>query len=101
MINLKDGTKIYDTHEQDCCETVFADWPEDIESDLNSLGITYETVAVEFVADFGIKMNGISVPCYDRQNGYYSSNLTLSIERGNEKKVFDLDAANAIKHEIY
>jgi hypothetical protein len=37
MINLKDGTKIYDTHEQDCCETVFADWPEDIERDLNSL----------------------------------------------------------------
>jgi hypothetical protein len=91
--------KISDNHEQDCCERVFADWenmkyyPERPLPDANVDVKTLELVGdprkpdfIEPVEGLGFKMKVkdadggdgyILVECYNRQNGYYSSDLEL------------------------
>lgn len=81
MIKLKDGTTISDYHCQDCCETVYADWDalEDTTFDPNE--ITIETLEIDTNPDEGFRINGYFVPCYNIQNGYYSSDLQLIITK--------------------
>ncbi len=99
-ITLPDGTTISDSHSQECCEEVFADWPEDIEEDLKSLGVNYDSLEIQFIEEFGVKINGISVPCYNRQNGYYSDQLWMLVEKeGKKPVVFDLTGVKALKEE--
>lgn len=81
-LKLSDGTTILDHHDQDCCEHVYADWKQ-----LADQGI--EDVEFESLYIFGKSEHGIIikenrwgtsdylVPCYNRQNGYYSSQLEL------------------------
>ena len=99
-ITLKDGTEIFDHHDQDCCEAVYADWPEDIEEDLKD--VTLETLKIEYVEDFGFKINGISVSCHNSQNGYYSDQLDLIVRAADGTVVANHDLTDncAIQHEV-
>ena len=86
-ITLADGTTIDFCHEQDCCETVYADL-----SALNDTGfetdmsICWETLKIEVVKDYGFRLNGYGIPCYNSQNGYYSSNILVTVSKN-----FDVD----------
>lgn len=81
-IILTDGTTIDFSHEQDCCETVYADL-----SALNDTGfetddsIRWETLKIEVVKDYGFRLNGYGIPCYNSQNGYYSSNILVTVSK--------------------
>lgn len=75
-IEFADGTTIIDDHEQDCCESVYADWG--YLKDEVAIGESLNIGAFEKVADKGFRIGGYFVPCYDYQNGYYSNNLTLT-----------------------
>lgn len=81
-------------HEQDCCESVYADWPYTrpfIAQDFTPK--YYETLRVFGVPDGGIVMRffppeaegtppiSFFVPCYNSQNGYYSSALDLACDQ--------------------
>lgn len=79
-IMFTDGTGIFDYHEQDCCEKVYADWEQ-----LRDTGFEeeeFKVIEIEGKKGFGLSINGTyGVPCYNRQNGYYSSKLKLRIVR--------------------
>lgn len=83
-----DPIKLEDHHDQDCCESVYADWDYTklfIEQDFSPK--YYESLHVYGVPEGGILLrffaesNTLSffVPCYNVQNGYYGSNLDLRV----------------------
>lgn len=84
-IEFDDGTSIIDNHMRDCCEVVYADWKSLRDTDI----MQHEFVnrSIVGVKDSGFRLGQYFVPCYNDQNGYYSSNLELIItdRRGNEK----------------
>lgn len=95
---LTDGTVISDFHEQDCCENVFADWDslEDLKTFFEE-GFT--SLIISKVPGFGFNIlvgDGFCedlryfVPCYNYQNGYYSSKLELTIKGGTGTVYFDI-----------
>lgn len=80
-ILFSDGAMLVDKHEQDCCEYVYADWS----MFAGEGGLSYadfSNLVVEMVESGGIRVgNGIQaffVPCYNRQNGYYSDRLDIA-----------------------
>lgn len=83
-IILTDGTEIEFHHEQDCCETVYADLTA-----LEDTGffedetINKDNLKIELVKDYGVKVNGYSIPCYNYQNGYYSSSIEIKVNGKN------------------
>jgi hypothetical protein len=80
-ITLNDGTYIEDSHEQDCCEHVYADWNE-LKTQTGALemleALTLEKVDIT-PCEYGFRMNGFFVPCYNEQNGYYSNDLSILV----------------------
>lgn len=97
-ITFDDGTKIIDVHEQDCCEHVYADWKQ--LEDTGFLGKEIKEIEIEGVKESGFRINGFFVPCYDVQNGYYSSDLEIVIAKpdGKDKRVIDI--SEFVKHDI-
>jgi hypothetical protein len=99
--------KIRAEHEQYCCENVYADWDYlrtfvEASSDapnwlqfhrLELCGVKDSGVLLRFVGD-GIS-SSFFTPCYNEQNGYYSSNLTFLIDG----KAYD--ASSFVKDDIY
>lgn len=106
-IKFSNGYKLIYKHQQDCCENVYADF--EYAKQYNTLGHFKDKTIfdVEFEVDFyvndGIKlvkglgfvifsieryggsyMTGapIFIPCYNEQNGYYSTNLMLRLIDG-------------------
>ena len=78
---FSNGLMIEDYHEQDWCENVYCDFGQ-VEELFKTTEFT--SLVIEAVVGAGIKINGFFIPCYDEQNGYYSSNLRLEI-RFNDK----------------
>lgn len=95
-------------HEQDCCERVYADFSV-LEYHLKDLiGFTFQEIFIKPVAETGFllcfehgergdeesyddyEIKKILIPCYNEQNGYYSSNLELIIKHGDTKEVTDI-----------
>jgi hypothetical protein len=86
-IQFDNGSRIEFEHWQDCCEQVYADC-ENIQS-LSTENFPYkevefneppeffmeEGVGVVLVAKTGMKY---LISCYNKQNGYYSSKLSMS-----------------------
>lgn len=117
---IKENSIIFDNgyeleayHERDCCEEVYSDF--DILTTYNVSTITGKTINIKDI-DFeetlnklvkGIEGQGFNliskigenffVPCYNEQNGYYSSNLTLILHKDKET----LDITDFIKDKIY
>lgn len=85
-VEFDDGTVVSAYHSQDCCESVWADF----HSLVGQPRIDYvdfpEDLDIEVVPDFGFRMNKYFVPCYNQQNGYYSSSLSLIIEKPSGEK---------------
>jgi hypothetical protein len=78
-ITFTNNKKITYYHEQDCCEHVYADFDQ-----IDSLAYDYtftEPLIFEEVEDFGFRFGNpgimVGIPCYNEQNGYYSSELTI------------------------
>ena len=90
-IYLNDDTRIYFCHEQDCCEEVYADLTalEDTGFATDTT-ITKETLQIEIVEGYGIRLNGYGIPCYNNQNGYYNSYITIYVN-DEAIKTFDVD----------
>ena len=62
-------------HSPDCCE-----WNYICGSNLDETLITEmesNVLVIEFIDEYGIRINGNNIPCYSDQNGYYSSYVTL------------------------
>lgn len=86
-IEFSDGTKLYSEHYSNCCEEHYLDFSDislddfaGLEFDLSSDGF------FERVPDYGIALKPIHghpvrIPGYAYNNGYYSSDLTLVIQR--------------------
>jgi hypothetical protein len=91
---------IEDYHEQDCCEHVYADFSalEDTTffDELKGKNLTAKEIAnnIELVEGKGFRIFGYFVPCYNVQDGYYSSNLTLIITEEHEKNKIKIDLTN-------
>jgi len=95
------------SHEQECCENVFADFSNALEfkEQIKKLGkITQiEVKNVEemgfiiFVSNGDGLREGILINCYNQQNGYYSSNLDITIyNKGNKIGTFDVEKKDNI-----
>jgi len=97
-ILFENGAKIYDYHEQDWCESVYASWQEGLEDTYFKEQVHYE-IEIELVEDYGIRINGYGIPCYNRQNGYYSSELKIIFEKENGEQII-YDASNYVIDDI-
>ena len=77
-IYFDNGTIIRDLHDQDCCEHVYADWKQLEDTSVMSHDFP-EKIKIEGVEGSGIRIDGYFIPCYNEQNGYYGSNLSIEI----------------------
>lgn len=94
-------------HDQDCCENVYADYsiigyykPQLMDKDVDRIVIkgVHEMgflVCIHYYYNECIK---IFIPCYNFQNGYYSSNLSLWI--GDEKTSKLVDISEMVEDHI-
>ena len=100
---------IKDYHEQDCCENVYADWlylTPHIAQDFKVMAKTkFEVFTVEG-AGFVVSLKAGRtkavrwfVPCYNEQNGYYSSDLQLIVKLGDSEQKIDI--SEAVKDDIH
>lgn len=110
-VTFDNGSFLTYRHEQDCCEHVFADFS--VLKDYNALGKNanktifdvdfdetsiYLFSAIECVAGEGFKIGytdgdfegSAFVPCYNVQNGYYTSNLALVYTKGGKTNIIDV-----------
>lgn len=76
-ITFSNGVKIEHSHPQECCEEVYADWQA--LKTTNVMGEKFREVTIYGIPELGISLNHYLVPCYDIQNGYYSSDLKVEI----------------------
>lgn len=114
-IIFDNGYKLEYYHEQDCCENVYADFEIlrtynlstktgktikieeiDFEEDLEKLIEGKVEAGFNMISKIGEKF---FVPCYNEQNGYYSSELELILYKANIKET--LDISEFVKDEIY
>jgi hypothetical protein len=84
-------------HHQSCCEDVYADFSAledtDFQQQMNKIKPTFEQVVSSIEKlDYGFRVMGYFIPCYNIQNGYYSNNLELQITENNKK--FELDISD-------
>lgn len=114
-IIFDNGYELEHYHEQDCCEHVYADF--EILKDYNVSTKTGKTIDIKEI-DFreslvelieGVKGQGFNmlskieekffVPCYNEQNGYYSSDLRLILHKEKGKEIMDI--SDCVEDDIY
>lgn len=94
QIRFDNGYILFDYHRQDCCESVYA-YFQYLKEEAGVMSAEFpENLEIETVEGSGFRIvdvNGFGyfVPCYDRQNGYYSSNLSLTL-KGEATKEWDI-----------
>ncbi len=110
-ISLEDGSiefkfdthslSLTNDHNPDCCEHVYADFSilKFHASNLKKIG----TLIIKGVENMGFLLclddsTKIFIPCYNYQNGYYSSNLSLIVKNGNTK--VEIDISNLVEDHI-
>ena len=102
-------------HKQDCCENVYADFEM-----LKNYNVSVKTgknikiKEIEFVETLELLIDGVPgagfniisiigekffIPCYNEQNGYYSSNLELILDKGKTQEIMDI--SEFVKDDIY
>ena len=107
FLNDGDGVKIiFDEdviilngeHNQDCCEHVYADF-KTLKDYLPQLKEIYKKLIIKGVPEMGIMLcfepdyghtEKVFIPCYNDQNGYYSSDLELVIKHNDLSKKVDI-----------
>lgn len=96
LVKFDDGSTLYSDHDQDCCENHYLTFADLSLNDFEGMEFNLSSDSFfEKVEDYGIRLlpvNGqpVNVPGYGYNNGYYSHNLTLVLERKNETKRFDI-----------
>lgn len=79
-ILFSDGTEITYDHNQDCCENNYADF-EQIDDIARSTIFDTDKLRYEPVDGYGFRFgnegNMFFVPCYSKQNGYYSDEVDI------------------------
>lgn len=99
---FEDGTKLYSDHEQDCCEHHWLSF-KDL-SDLDFEGLEFDFSGDNFfnrIDGYGIELiptqgHSVKIAGYGSNNGYYSSNLTLVVEKEGQRKEFDVTECQEI-----
>ena len=96
----KDKIVLDSYHDQDCCEHVYADFEIALAYKKHlSEGGEIKSLSIKGVRDMGIMLvfkgdhylaDRILIPCYDEQNGYYSSKLKLIIDHNGKKSRWDI-----------
>jgi len=87
-IEFDNGLILSSNHDQDCCENHYLDFSGLTLEDFQGLEFDLSTANFfERVEDYGIRLKPltnfpVSVPGYGYNNGYYSSNLTLTLSDG-------------------
>ena len=120
---FKEGSIIFDNgykleyyHEQDCCESVYAEF--EMLKYYNVSLVTGKNIDIKEV-DFeesliklveGVKEAGFNmiskigekffVPCYNSQSGYYSGDLELILYKENNVRE-ELDISDFVEYDIY
>jgi len=101
LIQVEDGEDLEITavHSSDCCEHVYGDFSS-LSCHVSKIeGNELNTVAIKsvdgmgFLIVFELSWNQfvkVFVPCYNYQNGYYSSNLELSVRKGSVTTAIDI-----------
>ena len=96
---LSDGTIINDYHHQDCCEEVYADWLQLLDTDIMDKSFT--VLGIQTVVGSGINIllydkeycrvyTRYFIPCYNSQNGQYGDDLELVIIRDGNVCTMDI-----------
>ena len=93
-------------HEQDCCENVYADF--EILKNYNvsvKTGKSIDIKEIDFFETLDTLVEGLLgtgfiiisitgekflIPCYNEQNGYYSSDLELILDKGKIQEIMDI-----------
>lgn len=96
------GVVISDFHDQDCCEHVYADWKA--LKDQPVMDEEFNDIVIEKVAGSGFRLiaankNAYFVPCYNCQNGYYSSDLELIVQKGRSR--ITIDISDCVEDDIH
>ncbi len=103
-LQFDDGSLLYDHHEQDCCESVYADFDNMVAMvdgkenyvDAKELDffedILKSIVPIEGLGFYIVTKQGVCllVSCYNKQNGYYSSDLSLIFVRDRNEQTMDI-----------
>jgi len=106
-IYFSNGSKLYSNHIQDCCEYVHACF--EVLEDCFIMEESFDKIIFEKVENSGIRMGfrtsyGFGkeditiyefIPCYNEQNGYYSSDLSLCFVT--DKGVFAIDVSDCVE----
>lgn len=118
-IVFDNGYTLEQYHSQDCCEHVYADF--NVLDNYNLSTVTGKTIDIRDI-DFEERIENLIqpvqsagfnmvskigekffVPCYNEQNGYYSSDLELTLRRpvafGNVEEKIDI--TDCVKDEIF
>lgn len=95
-LHFDDGSVLTSEHDQDCCERHYLSFADLTIQDFEGLefDLSNPETLIEKVPGYGIRLRpvagfSVSIPGYGKNNGYYSSNLTLSIRLpdGKERSV--------------
>lgn len=97
---LNGGTlEISSYHQQDCCESVYADMSVLKYHQESLKGKELQQISIKGVESMGFLLclyfgyddnEKIFIPCYNSQNGYYSDNLELVIKHEGVETKIDL-----------
>ncbi len=91
--------ELSDHHYQDCCESVYADWSvaenyvnqlKDKFGEIEIRGVAEDGFIIAFGGYYATSLSKIFIPCYNSQNGYYSSGLTLEIRENGKTETHDI-----------
>lgn len=95
-IKIGKDWSLTDSHEQDCCENVYADW-DALKAHESWFGSSVTGITIKSVKGMGFLLcfevygtYKYFVPCYNEQNGYYSSELHLVVKDGKDTKIIDI-----------
>lgn len=104
QITFDDGSTIYSYHDQDCCESHYLDPSEielnevkDLEFDLTQ---PLEQL-IERVEGYGIRLKAknnfpLPIPCYGYNNGYYGTNINLTLTTKDKTETVDISECQDI-----
>lgn len=95
IIVLEQGQlEIRGDHDQDCCEHVYSDFSGMKYHKEELVDKFLDELIIKGIEEMGFLMclagTKIFVPCYNTQNGYYSSRLSLEIKEGETTTTIDI-----------
>ena len=101
-IKFDDGSELYSSHEQDCCEHHYLSFEHLTLDDFD--GLKFNLSNSDFfkkIDGYGIELipvkgHSVKVPGYGSNNGYYSSNLELVLSDGESFRNFDISECQDI-----